>query len=80
MKHSKFTQETRNCILSALRDGQPPDRAAAEAGVTWTAVVRWLRRGYFLDSCGVPAHESDYVAFMLDFEEADAARLARLQG
>ena len=78
MKHSKFTRETRNCILSAIRDGQPPDLAAAEACVTWTAVVRWLRRGYFLDSCGVPAHESDHVAFMLDFEEADRCRLKRL--
>jgi hypothetical protein len=79
VKHSKFTEETRSRLLGGLRDGLPPDRAASAANVTWTAVVRWLRRGYYEDSCGVPAHESAYVAFMLDFEEADAARLARLE-
>ena len=79
MKHSKFNEETRSRLLGALRAGLPPDRAAAAANVTWTAVVRWLRRGYYLDSCGVPAHESRYVAFMLDFEEADEARLTRLE-
>ena len=73
----RFTDEVRQQVLAMVRGGASREIAAMSAGIDRRTLYRWLTRGQADREAG---QQTDYTAFLGDFERAEARAMGLLEG